>query len=106
MSLPIRSTRVTALGSGCRGSLRPSEGAHIHTLHLIGPRLSSLTSGHRIAPYHSLVLFVGRPVNITYMMIADKDAALFGGAHRALTSLTLIGIDPPWLMGMDPPCGR
>jgi hypothetical protein len=42
---------------------------------------------HRIAPYHSLVLFVGRPVNITYMMIADEDAALFGGAHRALTFL-------------------
>src|ERR1700731_2993299 len=39
---------------------------------------------HRIAPHHSLVLFVGRPVNITYMMIADEDAALFGGAHRAL----------------------
>jgi hypothetical protein len=26
---------------------------------------------HRIAPYHSLILFVGCPVNITYMMIAD-----------------------------------
>ena len=23
-----------------------------------------------------------------------------------LRSLTLIGIDPPWLMGMEPPCGR
>src|SRR5215469_17184391 len=42
---------------------------------------------HRIAPYHSLVLFVGRPVNITYMMIADEDPALFGGARRALTFL-------------------
>src|SRR5262249_20280015 len=42
---------------------------------------------HRIAPYHSLVLFVARPVNINYMMIADKDAALFGGAHRGLTFL-------------------
>src|SRR5258708_34186039 len=42
---------------------------------------------HRIAPYHSLILFVGCPVNITYMMIADEDAALFGGAHRALTFL-------------------
>src|ERR1700694_6177315 len=42
---------------------------------------------HRIAPHHSLVLFVRRPVNITYMMIADEDAALFGGAHRALTFL-------------------
>jgi hypothetical protein len=35
---------------------------------------------HQIAPHHSLILFVGRPVNITYMMIADEDAALFGGA--------------------------
>src|SRR5215831_16480178 len=42
---------------------------------------------HQIAPYHSLVLFIGRPVNITYMMITDEDAALFGGAHRALTFL-------------------
>src|SRR5260370_36722698 len=42
---------------------------------------------HRIAPYHSLILFVGCPVNITYMMIADEDAALFGGAHRALACL-------------------
>src|SRR5258708_22212369 len=42
---------------------------------------------HRIAPYHSLILFVGCPVNITYMMIADEDAALFGGAPRALTFL-------------------
>src|SRR5258708_12580630 len=42
---------------------------------------------HRIAPYHSLILFVGCPVNITYMMIADEDAALFGGAHRALRLL-------------------
>src|SRR5260221_5295678 len=42
---------------------------------------------HRIAPYHSLILFVGCPVNITYMMIADEDAALFGWAHRGLTRL-------------------
>src|SRR6516162_1617510 len=42
---------------------------------------------HRIAPHHSLVLFVGRPVNITHMMIADEDAALFGGPHRALLFL-------------------
>src|SRR3984957_18707995 len=42
---------------------------------------------HRIAPYHSLILFVDCPVNISYMMIADEDAALFGGAHRALTFL-------------------
>jgi hypothetical protein len=49
-------------------------------------RFVSLTV-HRIAPYHSLVLFVSRPVNITYMMITDEDTALFGGAHRALTFL-------------------
>src|SRR5215469_1198718 len=42
---------------------------------------------HGITPHHSLVLFVCRPVNITYMMIADEDAALFGGAYRALTFL-------------------
>src|SRR5215469_16015968 len=41
----------------------------------------------RIAPHYLLVLFVGRPVNITCMMIADEDAALFGGAYRALTFL-------------------
>src|ERR1700756_206401 len=41
----------------------------------------------RITPHHSSVLFVCGPVNITYMMIADEDAALFGGAHRALTFL-------------------
>src|SRR5258708_18234045 len=42
---------------------------------------------HRIAPYHSLILFVGCPVNITYMMIAHEDAALFGGARPSLTAL-------------------
>src|SRR6476469_3994778 len=42
---------------------------------------------HGITPHHSSVLFVCGPVNITYMMIADEDAALFGGAHRALTFL-------------------
>src|ERR1700751_1882930 len=42
---------------------------------------------HRIAPYHSLILFVGCPVNISYMRIAGKYAALFGGAHRPLTFL-------------------
>ena len=40
---------------------------------------------HGITPHHSSVLFVCGPVNITYMMIAHEDAALFGGAHRALT---------------------
>src|SRR5262252_7064523 len=39
---------------------------------------------HGIAPHHSSVLLVGGPVNITHMMIADEDAALFGGTHRAL----------------------
>src|SRR5215469_12269672 len=43
--------------------------------------------GHGITPHHSSVLFVCGPVNITYMMIADEDAALFGGTHRALTFL-------------------
>src|SRR5262245_42799009 len=42
---------------------------------------------HRITPHHSSVLFVCGPVNITYMMIADEDTALFGGTHRALTFL-------------------
>src|SRR5437899_12548321 len=40
---------------------------------------------HGITPHHSSVLFVCGPVNITYMMIAHEDAAVFGGAHRALT---------------------
>src|SRR5437762_6277720 len=38
---------------------------------------------HGITPHHSSVLFVCGPVNITYMMIADEDAALFGGASRS-----------------------
>src|ERR1700746_3587610 len=42
---------------------------------------------HGITPHHSPVLFICRPVNIADMMIADEDAALFGGAHRALTFL-------------------
>ena len=57
--------------------------------------LPSAYRGHRfvalpvygIAPYHALVLFVGGPVNITHMVIADKDPALFGATHRALTFL-------------------
>src|SRR5262249_61438920 len=40
---------------------------------------------HGIPPHHSSVLVVCGPVNITYMMIADENAALFGGAHPALT---------------------
>src|SRR5208337_5598824 len=40
-----------------------------------------------ITLHHSSVLFVCGPVNIACMMIADEDAALFGGAHRALTFL-------------------
>src|SRR5947209_18612201 len=42
---------------------------------------------HGVTPHHSSVLFVCGPVDITYMMIADEDAALFGGAHRSLTFL-------------------
>src|SRR6516165_281523 len=48
-------------------------------------------SVHGITPHHSSVLFVCGRVNITYMMIADEDAALFGGAHRALTFLQPAG---------------
>src|SRR5215472_6190864 len=40
---------------------------------------------HGITPHHSSVFFVGSPVNITHMMIADEDAALFRGTHRTLT---------------------
>src|SRR5689334_23782442 len=40
-----------------------------------------------ITPHHSPVLFICRPANITDMMIADEDPALFGGAHRALAFL-------------------
>src|SRR5262252_9889427 len=43
--------------------------------------------GHRVTPYHSSVPLVCGPVNVTYMMSTDEDAALFGGAHRALTFL-------------------
>src|SRR6516162_6596693 len=42
---------------------------------------------HGITPHHSSVLFVCGPINITYVMIADEDAALFDGAHRALAFL-------------------
>src|ERR1700722_14929220 len=42
---------------------------------------------HGITPHHPSVLFVCGPVNITYVMIGDEDAALFGRAHRALTFL-------------------
>src|ERR1700755_3247067 len=42
---------------------------------------------HGITPHHSSVLFVCGPVDITYMMIADEDAALFGGAACALDFL-------------------
>ena len=36
---------------------------------------------HGITPHHSSVLFICRPINITCMMIADEDAALFGAAQ-------------------------
>src|SRR5215468_3183782 len=42
---------------------------------------------HGVAPHHSSVLFVCGPLNVTYMMIANEDAAFFGAAHRALTFL-------------------
>src|SRR5262249_53463241 len=42
---------------------------------------------HAITSRHSSVLFVCGPVNVTYMMVADEDAARFGRAHRGLTFL-------------------
>jgi hypothetical protein len=42
---------------------------------------------HCITPSHSLILFVGCPVNITYVMIADKDPTLFGSTRCTLTFL-------------------
>src|SRR6202043_1223802 len=44
---------------------------------------------HGITPRHSLVFFVGGPVNIPHVMIADKDPALFGSTHRALALFEL-----------------
>src|SRR5271166_5096521 len=57
--------------------------------------LASAYRRHRFVPlpvqgitlHHSAVLFVCGPVNIACMMIGDEDAALFSGAHRALTFL-------------------
>ena len=42
---------------------------------------------HGITPDHPLILFVGGPVNISHVMIGDKDPAIFGSTHRALTLL-------------------
>src|SRR5262249_3394719 len=40
-------------------------------------------------------------------ILLKRDPANTAPAEEAfLTALTLVGIDPPWLMGMDPPCGR
>src|SRR6516225_5758001 len=42
---------------------------------------------HRIAPDHLLILFVSGPVNITHVMIRDKDPAIFGSPRGPLTLL-------------------
>src|SRR5262245_15866682 len=42
---------------------------------------------HRITPDHTLILFVRGPVNITHVMIRDKDPARFGSTHGTLTLL-------------------
>src|ERR1700692_2736264 len=46
---------------------------------------------HGVATSHTSILFVGCPVNISYVMIADKDPALFGatGCTLALLQPTL-----------------
>jgi hypothetical protein len=44
---------------------------------------------HRITPDHSLIVLVSNPVNITHMMIRDKDPAVFGSTRGALTLLSL-----------------
>jgi hypothetical protein len=38
------------------------------------------------AQRHSSVLFVCGPVNVTYMMVADEDPALFGGPNSSIPS--------------------
>src|ERR1035437_1556220 len=42
---------------------------------------------HGITPGHSLILFVGGPVNITHVVIADKEPAIFGSTCCTLTLL-------------------
>src|SRR6266852_1047791 len=42
---------------------------------------------HGVATSHTSILFVGCPVNISYVMIADKDTALFGASGCALALL-------------------
>src|SRR5262249_41619183 len=73
--------------AACAHNVR-SEGADQETLAGANRRHRFVTlRAHGVTPHHSSVLFVCGPVNVTYMMIADEDAALFGGAHRALTFL-------------------
>src|ERR1039457_4734973 len=42
---------------------------------------------HGIATDHTLIVFVGRPVNIPYVMVGDKDPAVFGSTRRTLPLL-------------------
>src|SRR6266568_4836751 len=50
-----------------------------------GHRFVAALPVYRITPGHALILFVAGPVNITHVVIADKDPAIFGSTHRALT---------------------
>src|SRR5437899_1530959 len=40
---------------------------------------------HRVSPDHTLVLFVGRPVNVSHMVLADEDSAFFSAMQGVLT---------------------
>jgi hypothetical protein len=40
-----------------------------------------------ITPRHSLILFIGGPVNISFMMIGNEDSAFFGSTRDALPFL-------------------
>ena len=59
------------------------------------PNLPGADGGHRfvalpvhgIPPDHTLILFVSGPVNITHVMIRDKDPAIFGSTRGTLTLL-------------------
>src|SRR5215813_9158206 len=42
---------------------------------------------HRVPPDHTLVLFVGRPVNVSHVVLRDEDSAFFGAMQSVLTLL-------------------
>src|SRR5215813_6947492 len=42
---------------------------------------------HRVPPDHTLVLFVGRPVNVSHVMLGDEDSTFFGATVGALSLL-------------------